>query len=414
MFDASLPTHVRVLILGGGIHGVGVLHDWVSRGYRDVHLLEKNTLGSATSSKSTKLIHGGLRYLEQVREMGMVFEALRERALLLRVAPDLVRPLELFFPILREEWISPWKIKIGLTLYDRLAGRAGLSPHRKIPLGQVKTKVPGLRVEKFSTVFSFWDGQTDDLALVYRIAASSVYWGGKISQHQQVEKITPCTGGWCVRVRSSSGAVQEIQTQYVVNCLGPWANRLLQESNLPIPYEAVNNKGSHLLCNDIGLRVGLFLPSLQGDGRIVFALPWEGYTLVGTTESLYEGNLDEVQIDTQETQYLLAVWNAYFRTPFVQADIIRTFAGLRWLPLDSKHSLSKTSREHVVGETEIGDGLLITLYGGKLTTYRSLSEKIGDRLIQHMGESQRSCTQDSKVWLQKEQTPQVPSLEYRF
>src|SRR3989338_8585841 len=145
VLNAPLPAHIRVLILGGGIHGVGVLHDWVSRGYRDVHLLEKKTLGSGTSSKSTKLIHGGLRYLEQLREMGMVFEALRERALLLRVAPDLVHPLELFFPILQEERIAPWKIKIGLTLYDRLAGRAGLAPHKKIPLNQLENRIPTLR-----------------------------------------------------------------------------------------------------------------------------------------------------------------------------------------------------------------------------------------------------------------------------
>ncbi len=414
MFDAPLPTHTRVLILGGGIHGVGVLHDWVSRGYQDAHLIEKNTLGSATSSKSTKLIHGGLRYLEQLREMGMVFEALRERSLLLHVAPDLVHPVELLFPLLQKEWTSTWKIQIGLTLYDRLAGRAGLAPHKKIPLDQVKKRMPGLRVDKFSSVFSFWDGQTDDLGLVYRVAASSVQNGGSISQHHRVERITPSAKGWCVQVRTPSGALQEIQAQYVVNCLGPWANTLLLDSNLPVPYQAINNKGAHLLCRDIGLTAGLFLPSLQGDGRIVFALPWEGYTLVGTTESLYEDNLDDVHIDAQETQYLLSVWNAYFRTPFTKTDLIRTFAGLRWLPLDAKHSISKTSREHVVGETRIGDSLLLTLYGGKLTTYRSLSEKIGNRLMQEAGENKPSRTQDPKVWVSKERTPQVPPPADRF
>ncbi len=414
MLDAPLPSRVRVLVLGGGIHGVGVLHDWVSRGYRDIHLLEKNTLGSGTSSKSTKLIHGGLRYLEQLREMGMVFEALRERSLLLRVAPDLVHPLELYFPILQEERISAWKIKIGLTLYDRLAGRAGLTPHKKIPLSQVKKQIPSLQVEKFSTAFSFWDGQTDDLGLVYRVAASSVELGGKISQHHQVERILPCAEGWRVQVRTPGGDVQEIVTQYIINCLGPWANTLLQMSDIPVPYEAVNNKGSHLLFKDIGLRVGLFLPSLQGDGRIVFALPWEGYTLVGTTESLYEGNLDDVQIDTKEIAYLLSVWNAYFSTPFGFSDIVGTFSGLRWLPLDAKHSLSKISREHVLGETEIGKGLLITLYGGKLTTYRSLAEKIGDRLMLHAGEKNQSCTHEPKMWVKKEQAPPVPSLQQRF
>src|SRR3989338_426744 len=162
VLNAPLPAHIRVLILGGGIHGVGVLHDWVSRGYRDVHLVEKNTIGSGTSSKSTKLIHGGLRYLEQLREMGMVFEAHRGRSLLLHVAPGLVHPLEFYFPILREERLSAWKVKIGLTLYDHLIGRSDFPLHKKISLSQVKKEISALRVEKFSTVFSFWDGQTDD------------------------------------------------------------------------------------------------------------------------------------------------------------------------------------------------------------------------------------------------------------
>jgi len=414
MFDAPLPTHVDVLVLGGGIHGVGVLHDLASRGWRKVHLLEKNALGSGTSSKSTKLIHGGLRYLEQIREMGMVFEALQERTLLASLVPDLVHGIELLLPIEKGDWVSRWKMAAGLTLYDVLAGKSHLPHHQRISLEVAQKKLPHFRAERFSHIFSFWDGQTDDLGLVYRVAASAIKAGASLTQHTQAIQMKPEGEGWCVQVRLASGDLQEIRTSCVVNCLGPWAHEFLQQSHISPVYQAVNNKGSHLLFPDMGLQAGLFLQSHHGDGRIIFVLPWKGYTLVGTTESLFESHPDTVAVDDNERTYLLEVCAHYFSPPFLEAQIIGAFSGLRWLPLDVNHSLSKTSREHVVGAQVDGARLLLTLYGGKLTTYRTLSKKLGDAVGRHLGRVEVSQTESRVQWAEAQEVPRFLTCEHRF
>ena len=183
LYKHDLPKRVRVLIIGGGIHGVGVLHDLVSRDLQDVFLVEKNTLAKGTSSKSTKLIHGGLRYLKRFSDFNLVAESLRERRLLLNLAPDIVHPLELLFPIMKKGGEKSFIVKAGLTLYDKLAGKSGIRKHRIVPKIEAEKAVPLLDVEKFKKIYSFWDGQTDDFALVHRVAASAVAFGGKISEN---------------------------------------------------------------------------------------------------------------------------------------------------------------------------------------------------------------------------------------
>ena len=396
-----LPKRVRVLVLGGGIHGVGVLHDLTSRGIRDVLLLEKSSLAEGTSSKSTKLVHGGLRYLKRIRDFSLVMEALRERSLLLKLAPDLVSPLELFFPILKKGGESSWKIKLGLTLYDQLTFNRKIIGHKLIQSDKVLEKAPILDLDCFKKVYSFWDAQTDDLALVNRVAHSAKYLGGQLEEGCEALRISPTEEGWDVEVKDRNGNISTVSALYVVNCLGPWANKFLEISQIKPKFHGINNKGAHLLFPDYGLKSGLLL-QIPKDDRIFFLIPWKGYTLLGTTEQEYDGDLDDVKTEDADISYLLTHCNKYLKNPLMENEIISKFSGLRWLAVEKNKNISTISREHSIGEHISGRGIMMTLYGGKLTSYRSLSEKIGDRITNHFGEFRASETHSQRSWVKNQ------------
>lgn len=413
IYYSKLPTRVRVLVLGGGIHGVGVLHDIASRGWRDCHLVEKRSIGSGTSSCSTKLIHGGLRYLKRVSEFGLVSEALHERKLLFELAPDIVKPTEFYFPILSAGGTPWWMVKIGLTLYDFLAGKNQINPHRRVSDTEFKRNASIFNSECFKSVFGYWDGQTDDLALVHRVAASAAMLGAHITEEIEVVAIRPNADGWVVTLLDAAGKYHEISALYVINCLGPWANTFLQKNAIKPTHEAVNNKGIHLILPDKGLKAGLMLQSPQ-DKRIFFVLPWKDKTLIGTTESLYQGPPDQIPISQEEIDYLLQKCNVYLKEPLKESEIENCFAGLRWLAVEADENISTTSREFVVGEILNERGALYTVYGGKLTSYRSLAQEIGDKLTQHFGEFRPTTTHSGQSWAMSQDTPPVPSLDERF
>ena len=396
MYGDALPARVRVLILGGGIHGVGVLHDMASRKWADIHLVEKAKLGHGASSRSTKLIHGGLKYLRRLRDFGLVAEALKERRILMDLLPDLVRPVEFLFPILKSYGRSNFAIKSALTLYDQFAGRLQISPHRKLLSNDIADKVSILNAELFSRGYSFWDAQTDDLGLVQRTAVSARTLGGGITEGAKVIRLIPSEDGWDVLIKLSNGELQTVSALYVVNALGPWANQILEESSIKPTHRGINSKGIHLLLPDLGLQSALLLQAIS-DNRIVSMLPWQGFTLVGTTEDLYPGNPDEVGVKEQDIRYLLDSCNRYLRQPLLISQIIRVFAGLRWTTMESGYRTDH-SRVSVVGERNHRRGLLMTLYGGQLTTYRNLSRIIGDRITSHFGEFRESRTHLAESW----------------
>jgi glycerol-3-phosphate dehydrogenase len=407
MFQQPLPQRVRVLILGGGIHGVGILHDMASRGWKDVHLLEKNTLGHGTSSRSTKLIHGGLRYLQRIHDFPLVAEALRERRVLMEVAGDLVHPLEFVFPILKSGGASRLKVKIGLSLYDALAGRDNVGRHHSLSESEAMARTPVINPAKFSGYFSFWDCQTDDLALVRRAAYSACRLGAGVSEGHRVASISRAGDGWDVDVVKPDGTVSRVSALYVVNAMGPWANNILESSGINPTHRAVNNKGSHLVFPDMGLKAGLFLQSPE-DNRIFFVLPWLGKTLVGTTEKLFSGSPDELVVSSDEIDYLMDHCNRYLKTPLLKENIEATFAGLRWLAVEEGRSISSTSRSHVLGAIPSGRGVMLTLYGGKLSTYRALAEEIGDKICSHFGDESRSRTSHTLAWFRDSGVPGSP------
>ena len=403
-FQADIPKRVRVLVLGGGIHGAGVLHDMASRGWKDVHLVEKNKLGLGTSGRSTKLVHGGLRYLKRISDFHLVKEALSERALLLKNVPDLVKPIELYLPILKKGGMPGYMAKVGLSLYDGLSGQQKIALHKKLSIEQAREMAPLLNYDLFKSVYSYWDAQTDDHRLVRRVAASAVKLGAGVSENCRALRVAKTDDGFEVVVECQ-GKTQAISAKYVVNCLGPWAHELFADGGIEPQFTGINNRGSHLVFQDMGLKVGFFLQS-NNDSRIFFMLPWEGYTLLGTTEALQKSSADDLQTKPEEVQLLINMANKYLNVPLRENDILEAFTGLRWLAVEKGKSLTKTSRAHVVSELPSGRGVLYTLYGGKLTTYRSLSEEIGDLIMSHFGEVCPSKTSDSASWASANEVPQ--------
>ncbi|MBP6217600.1 MAG: glycerol-3-phosphate dehydrogenase/oxidase [Oligoflexales bacterium] len=417
------PKKVEALILGGGIHGVGVLHDLACRGWKDVLLLERSALGSGTSSRSTKLIHGGLRYLQRISQVGMVSQSLNERGFLLDIAPDIVFPLEILIPLAKGSGpFFPSKVRVGLSLYDFIAGRHKIHTHRTIPKAELAEKVPCLDSIMFRGALSFWDAQTDDLALVRRVAKSALKMGGQIAEHCEAIKLeSDQEVGWSVTVRTEDGE-RIIRTPYVINCLGPWSNLFIEKSGLEPPYKGVSNKGTHIILKDLGLTAGLFLRAKE-DKRMVFVLPWQGYTLVGTTESRYDGHPDALKVEENEVDYLLKVCGGALKKnlSLQRSDVLSAFSGLRWLAVEKRKSLTATSRETVLGENfangfeETKRGVMITVYGGKLTSYRALAEKIGDHLAQYCGDFYQSSTHKIESWIQSDEDPlPPPSVIQRF
>jgi glycerol-3-phosphate dehydrogenase len=412
-FDDKIPSRVRVLILGGGIHGAGILHDLASRGWKDIHLLEKSSLGSGTSSRSTKLIHGGLRYLKNPFDFDLVKEALYERGLLMQVAPDLVHPIRMMLPAFRTHGMPAPFLKIGLQLYDALAGKAVLKKHESVSLDEFSQTAPIVRTDNIKKVFSFWDGQTDDLALVRRVAESARIFGGRISEDCQAESVKSTDDGWEVTVRTHSGETKKISALYVINALGPWSNMFLNASGIDPKILGLNNEGIHLLVRDLGFKSGVLF-QFPASKRIFFVLPWLGRTLIGTTEDLYTGSPDKLFVRDEAVSELLAAVNGFFKTPLKRDDILATFAGLRWLPVQAKKSLSGISRSAELAMHKSERGFLLTIYGGKLTTYRSLAAKIGDIIMSDFGEKRDSRTHDANFWKKPDLGKQRPDVVERF
>jgi glycerol-3-phosphate dehydrogenase len=410
--DSIIQSRYRVIILGGGIHGVGIAHDLASRGWRDVLVVEKSVVGGGTSSKSTKLIHGGLRYLQHPRDFPLVAEGLEERALLTKLAPDIVKPLSFIFPVMKKGGMPRFMIKIGLWLYDTLSYGRSLGKHSWLPLEEALKEAPILDKTVFKGFYKFFDGQTDDLALVRRVAKSASNLGATIVEHVTARHLSHGKNGWQVSIEVG-GQTKVITAKYVVNALGPWAHEFFEASGIKPKVEGINNQGTHLLVRDLGLKSGLFLQSPE-DGRIFFVLPWLGFTLIGTTEDIFTGPADDCKPEAKQVEYLIERCNRFLSVKLRADDVIKAFAGMRWLAHDVKSGISDTSRTHLVTEHKIGTDFLYTIYGGKLTAYRALAEEIASKIAVSFGDDTPSRTHQPETWAKPEPLEEEFRLPERF
>lgn len=387
-----------VLVIGGGVTGAGVALDAVARGYK-VALVEKVDFASGTSSKSTKLVHGGIRYLPNF-DFALVREALVERGLLLRNAPYLVHPVGFVLPIYKGDrhpvglpFTTPWGIGlgfilgIGLWLYDGLAGRNNVRRHRHLSRKKVMELAPALVTENLKEGFIYYDGQTNDARLTMAILRTAVQYGATVANYAEVTSFLTEDGK--VRgahVRDNSGDQQfVVRARHIVNATGVFSEQVeaLTEAGSLVHIEP--SKGVHLVFSREDVRIGddaIVLPETD-DKRILFLVPWESRAVFGTTDT-GSGDLDHPTSTQDDIDYLLHHLNRYLSVNLTADDIISVYAGYRPLlrARSSAHSTAKLSRTHAVLQNPSG---LVTIVGGKMTTYRRMAQDTVDVLSRRDG-----------------------------
>jgi glycerol-3-phosphate dehydrogenase len=391
----------EVVVVGGGITGAGVALDAASRGY-SVALLERGDFASGTSSRSSKMVHGGLRYLQNF-DLGLVREALIERQLMVQLAPHLVYPTAFVVPSFAEER-RPRGLGIGLNMYDVMAttriGRSRReiraakeedeelywSPdrHRTIDRDELLELVPSLEPRDPKDAYLFYDCQTDDVRLVLTVLGEAERFGATMLNGAEVTEVLTGGGRACgvACVEAESGERFEVEADNVVNATGVWADRIrseiIEEEDVP---RIAPSRGTHILLDRDDLSTGsaaCIVPA--GEGRQIFALPWYGRTLVGTTDNDFDGDIDHPHPAAGDIEYLLEAVNAFFGVELGAAELVGAYAGVR--PLISTGDPKKSvdiSRKAELYETSSG---MLTITGGKLTTWRRMAKQTVDRLVE--------------------------------
>ncbi|NTV47634.1 MAG: FAD-dependent oxidoreductase [Chlorobiales bacterium] len=348
-------------IVGGGINGICCALYLARQGHR-IQLYERDRIMQATSKASSKLLHGGLRYLEN-GEFRLVREALYERDAWIRRVPEFARPIRLTMPIYKESRRSAWLISVGLSLYDRLAGKSILPKARYVTSREILGNDPFLKSLHLKGGYSFSDGQMDDFSLGHRISEQAEMLGVKIFEQSEVQSLS--IEGAIIMVNGNT-----ICHDRVLNITGPWAERLLQSSGINAQYKLDLVRGSHLVLAASCRQA--YILEVPEERRIFFVLPWNGKTLLGTTE--FRQTLDDpIACTEDERSYLIKAYRQYF--PEAQPVVEETFAGLRPL-LYSANDPNKATREYAVYKT----GNLITVFGGKWTTAMALAQKVSDHI----------------------------------
>jgi glycerol-3-phosphate dehydrogenase len=385
---------IDVFVIGGGINGTGIARDAAGRGY-SVMLCEMNDLASGTSSAATKLVHGGLRYLEHFK-FRLVHEALAEREVLWAMAPHIIWPLRFVLP--HHKGLRPaWLLRLGLFVYDYLGGRKLLPPTRTLDLTSDeagKPLKPGHR-----TGFEYSDCWVDDARLVVLNARDAADRGASIRTRVRVTSARRDNGLWSIETENVLDRTRETRTaRLLVNAAGPWVDEVIghalgrnDEHNVRLV------KGSHIVTRKLFDHDRCYFFQ-NPDGRIFFAIPYErDFTLIGTTDLDYVGEPGGVSISDAETDYLLAAAGEYFRRPISRSDIVWTYAGVRPLFDDGASEATEATRDYVLKLEDTQDAPLINVFGGKLTTYRRLSQRVVDMIGGALGTKGARWTKGARL-----------------
>lgn len=372
-----------IVVIGAGIQGAGVAQAAAAAGY-SVLVVEKTAPAAGTSSKSSKLIHGGLRYLESA-QFGLVYESLRERALLLKLAPELVKLKPLHIPVYEDSTRSPLTIRSGLSLYALLSGLNKDSLFKQLPKKSWST-LDGLKQDKLKAVFRYHEAQTDDAALTRAVLQSAVLLGADLMMPARF--VAAERNGQCCKVDIDTGKGHEsVSCRALVNCAGPWAREVLSQIRPALPLPGIELvQGSHLLLPP--LLDQYFYLEAPTDKRAVFVLPWEGQLLVGTTEKSHDAPPEKATCSNAEKEYLLGTLQHYFPLLSVPAEKVETFAGLRVLPSSDKQAFSRP-REVMFAVDDEHRPRVLSVMGGKLTTYRATAEQALHRLMPSLPTKER-------------------------
>ncbi|MFL5562014.1 MAG: glycerol-3-phosphate dehydrogenase [Gemmatimonadaceae bacterium] len=374
-----------VLVVGGGITGVGVARDAALRGL-SVALVERDDFASGTSSRSSRLVHGGLRYLEH-GHLHLVFESSLERRRLLELAPHLVRPLEFTWPVYEGARVPRWKLGAGLFLYDLLALFRNVAPHRRLDPDEVIAREPKLRADGLTGGASYYDAATDDARLTLATALGAREAGACVVNHAAVRRLTAMRGrtDGAIVADAITGAEAMVRARVIVNAAGPWSDEIRRLDEPGVPPTLHGTKGVHITVPSerVGNRAALTLLS-PVDGRVMFVLPGETHTIVGTTDTETTATPDDVRASRADVTYLLDAANHFFPAARLTADdVVCSWAGIR--PLIAGRfgeDAAGASREHEI--TVSGRGV-VSVSGGKLTTYRAMSAEVVDVVERELG-----------------------------
>ncbi|MBN9318951.1 MAG: glycerol-3-phosphate dehydrogenase [Caulobacterales bacterium 68-7] len=370
-----------LLIVGGGINGVGIARDAAGRGLK-VLLVEQHDLASHTSSRSTKLIHGGLRYLEQY-EFRLVREALQERERLLKIAPTIAWPLRFILP--HDRSLRPvWLIRAGLFLYDHIGGRISLPRSHGVRLREDPVGQP-LKAS-FTRGFAYSDAWVQDSRLVTLNAMDAAERGAVIRTRTRLTHAERQEGVWKADLQPEGGPAETVRAHALVNAAGPWVDTVVRKAlGLEEAVHVRMVKGSHIVVPRLYDGDQAYI--LQNrDKRIVFAIPYEDrFTLIGTTDEPFKGDPTNVEISAEETDYLCRIINQYFERQIAPSDVVWSYAGVRPLYDDAAANASTVTRDYVlrVDGGEDGHTPLLSIYGGKITTYRRLAEHAMEKLVRY-------------------------------
>ena len=412
-----------VLVVGGGINGAGIARDLAGRGM-SVVLCEQDDLAQHTSSSSTKLVHGGLRYLEYY-EFSLVRKALAERERLLKSAPHIMWPLRFVMP--HDPSMRPvWMVRIGLFLYDHLAKREWLPASRAVRLREHVTGAP--LKPQYTRGFVYSDGWVDDARLVVLNAVDAAAHGATILTRCRCERVERSATGWRATLQPAGGAAIEVQARAMVNAGGPWTGEFLRDRARVQSARSLRLvKGSHIVVKKLFDHDHAYIFQ-NPDKRIIFAIPYEGdFTLIGTTDVEISGAPDSARIDPSEISYLCEQASRYFTRPVLPADVVWAYSGVRPLLDDESGDASAVTRDYLLefdearpaasgGSSAALGGAspapLLSVWGGKITTFRKLAEEAADLIVERLGERRPAWTEsallpggDLTAWVGAPQRP---------
>jgi glycerol-3-phosphate dehydrogenase len=372
--NSKIPFDIAVI--GGGVNGTGIARDAAGRGAR-VLLLEQGDLAQGTSSTSTKLIHGGLRYLESY-EFGLVREALSERERLWAIAPHIIWPMRFVLPH-RKGMRPAWLLRLGLFLYDHIGGRKLLPATKTVDL---KTHLAGVPLQAgFGKAFEYSDGWVDDSRLVVLNARDAANRGAQILTRTQVTAMERSGDAWNITTVTPDGKTESFCAKSVVNAAGPYVLQLMQIAKLESSNKMRLVRGSHIVTRRLFDHDHAYFFQLP-DGRIFFAIPYErDFTLIGTTDQDHVGSIADAKASPSEIEYLCEGANQYFSMKITPRDVVWAYSGVRPLIDDGSGKPEAATRGYVLGLSDIADGpALLNIFGGKITSYRHLSESAVDKL----------------------------------
>jgi glycerol-3-phosphate dehydrogenase len=388
-----------LVVVGGGIHGAAIARDAAGRGLK-VMLAEKGDYACATSSASSKLIHGGLRYLERL-EFGLVRESLIERAQLLNAAPHLVAPLRFLLPVYRWQRRQALTLRAALALYDALSFGDGLPASGRLDDDDI-VQIPGLRQEELVSVLHYCDCMVDDSRLTLSVLLDARARGADIQNRRAVTAIAALANGYAIEI-DERGQKRRVEARFVVNAAGPFVAEVEAMSDRAPPARALTLvRGSHIVLPMPKAALIDAFTLQDEEERVIFVLPWlDGkFLIVGTTDMPHAGDPGRPRCSPEETAYLLAAYNRYFARPTgpaTEADIVHSWSGVRALHDEEGARPSRISRSPALSFVANGTGGFVTLYGGKLTTHRALAEEVIETLIRAGAEAAAPWTKDVPI-----------------